>query len=222
LAAANANTIVVVNSGSAVTMPWATQVRAIFESWYPGQEYGAALAALLFGDANPSGKLPVTFPKSLADVPAHTPAQWPGQDRTVQYSEDIDIGYRWYERRRVQPLFPFGFGLSYTTFAYANISVSKAGKAGGVSVSFDLTNTGKREGAEVAQVYVALPARTGEPPKSLSGFAKVALKPGETRRVKISIDPRSFQYWDGGWKMASGQVLVGSSSNDIKLTASRH
>jgi beta-glucosidase len=219
VAAANANTVVVVNSGSAVTMPWAGTVRAILESWYPGQEYGDALAALLFGDANPSGKLPVTFPKSLADVPAQTAAQWPGQDGKVHYSEGIDVGYRWYDRHGLQPLFPFGHGLSYTTFAYANLSVTKPGKSGKVTVSFDLVNSGKREGAEVAQVYVALPAATGEPPKSLRGFAKVALKPGETKRVAISLGLRSFQFWNGGWQMALGKVLVGSSSRDIRLTA---
>ncbi|HEX4385481.1 MAG TPA: glycoside hydrolase family 3 C-terminal domain-containing protein, partial [Myxococcales bacterium] len=217
VAAANANTIVVINSGSAVTMPWLGQVRAVFECWYPGQEYGNAIAALLFGDANPSGKLPVTFPKSLADVPAHTAAQWPGENGTVHYSEDIDAGYRWYDRHQLEPLFPFGYGLSYTVFAYAHLQVERR------RVSFDVTNTGKREGAEIAQVYVAQPAASGEPPKSLRGFAKVTLKPGETRRVTVSLDPRSFQYWSGGWKKAVGlqKVLVGSSSRDIHLTSDR-
>jgi beta-glucosidase len=217
VAAANPNTIVVVNSGSAVTMPWLGQVRAVFECWYPGQEYGNAIAALLFGDANPSGKLPVTFPKSLADVPAHTAAQWPGENGTVQYSEGIDVGYRWYDRHRLEPLFPFGYGLSYTTFAYAHLKVERRG------VSFELTNTGQREGAEVAQVYVAQPATAGEPPKSLRGFAKVTLKPGETRRVTISLDRRSFQFWDAGWRKAPGgqKLLVGSSSRDIHLTSGR-
>ena len=220
VAAANPNTVVVVNSGSAVTMPWAGPVRGIIESWYPGQEYGNALASLLFGDVNPSGKLPVTFPASLADVPAHTTAQWPGQNGTVQYSEGIDVGYRWYDRHTITPLFPFGFGLSYTTFGYANLTVGTPDTAGNVAVSFDVTNTGTRAGSEVAQVYVGQPAATGEPPKNLRGFAKVTLNPGQTQRVTVTLDARSFQSWTAGWSTAAGsnQILVGASSRDIRLT----
>jgi beta-glucosidase len=222
VAAANPNTVVVVDSGSAVTMPWASSVRGIIESWYPGQEYGTAIASLLFGDVNPSGKLPVTFPASLGDVPAHTAAQWPGQNNTVQYSEGIDVGYRWYDRQNITPAFPFGFGLSYTTFGYANLAVGAPDAAGNVAVSFDVTNTGTRAGSEVAQVYVGQPAATGEPPKNLRGFTKVALDPGQTRRVTVTLDARSFQYWSGGWTTASGghQILVGASSRDIRLSGS--
>jgi beta-glucosidase len=220
VAAANPNTVVVVTSGSAVTMPWAGAVRGIIEAWYPGQEYGNALASLLFGDVNPAGKLPVTFPASLADVPAHTTAQWPGQNNTVQYSEGIDVGYRWYDRHNITPLFPFGFGLSYTTFAYANLAVGAPDAAGNVAVSFDVTNTGARAGSEVAQVYVGQPAGTGEPPKNLRGFAKVTLNPGQRQRVTVTLDARSFQSWTGTWSTAAGshQVLVGASSRDIRLT----
>jgi beta-glucosidase len=220
VAAANPNTVVVVNSGSAVTMPWAGAVRGIIESWYPGQEYGNAIAALLFGDVNPSGKLPVTFPASLADVPARTTAQWPGQNGTVQYSEGVDVGYRFYDRQSIAPAFPFGFGLSYTTFAYANLTVAAPDAAGAVTVAFDVTNTGTRAGAEVAQIYVGQPASTGEPPKNLRGFAKVSLAPGQTQRATVTLDKRSFQYWNGGWTTATGsnQILVGASSRDIRLT----
>jgi beta-glucosidase len=222
VAAANPNTVVVVNSGSAVVMPWAGSVRGIIESWYPGQEYGNALASLLFGDVDPSGKLPVTFPASLGDVPAHTAAQWPGQNNTVQYSEGIDVGYRWYDRQNKTPAFPFGFGLSYTSFGYANLTVAAPDAAGNVAVSFDITNSGTRAGAEVAQVYVGQPASTGEPPKNLRGFAKVSLNPGQTQRVTVTLDARSFQYWNGGWAGAGGtsQVFVGASSRDIRLTGS--
>jgi beta-glucosidase len=220
VAAANPNTVVVVNSGSAVVMPWAGAVRGIVESWYPGQEYGNALASLLFGDVDPSGKLPVTFPASLTDVPAHTAAQWPGQNNTVQYSEGIGVGYRWYDQQNKTPAFPFGFGLSYTSFAYANLAVAAPDASGNVAVSFDVTDTGSRAGAEVAQVYVGQPASTGEPPRNLRGFAKVSLAPGQTQRVTVTLDARSFQYWNGAWTTATGtnQILVGASSRDIRLT----
>ncbi|MEN0128906.1 MAG: glycoside hydrolase family 3 C-terminal domain-containing protein [Brevundimonas sp.] len=220
VAAANPNTVVVVNSGSAVAMPWASSVRGIVEAWYPGQEYGSALAALLFGDENFSGKLPVTFPRSLADVPARTAAQFPGQNGTEQYSEGIDVGYRWYDRQAIAPLFPFGHGLSYTTFAYSGLQVGAPDGAGNVVVSFDVTNTGSRAGSEVAQVYVGQPASSGEAPKNLRGFAKVPLQPGEKKQVSVTLDARSFQYWDGSWTKAAGTqaILVGSSSRDVRLT----
>jgi beta-glucosidase len=222
VAAANPNTVVVVNSGSAVTMPWAGAVRGIVEAWYPGQEYGNAIASLLFGDVNPSGKLPVTFPKSLNDVPAHTTAQWPGQNNTVQYSEALKVGYRWYDAQNIAPLYEFGYGLSYTTFGYANLAVGTPDASGNVAVSFDVTNTGTRAGAEVAQVYVGQPATAGEPPKNLRGFAKVALNPGQTQRVTVTLDARSFQAWNNGWQTSAGthQILVGASSRDIRLTGS--
>lgn len=217
VAAANPRTIVVVNSGSAVTMPWASSVPAIIEAWYPGQEYGHALASLLFGDENFSGKLPVTFPRSLDDVPARDPARFPGRNGSVRYDEGIDVGYRWYDRRGVEPLFPFGFGLSYTTFAYAHLAVKGTGN---VTVSFDVTNTGTRDGAEIAQVYVSQPAASGEPPRTLGAFQRVPLKAGQTRRVTLDLPARSFQYWDHGWITAPGvqSIAVGSSSRDIRLT----
>ena len=216
VAAANPNTVVVVNTGSAVAMPWESQVRTIVQAWYPGQEYGRALAALLFGDVTFSGKLPVTFPRSLADVPAAAPERWPGGE----YSEGLRVGYRWYDAQGVPPLFPFGHGLSYTTFGYADLAISPPRPDGSVAVSYTVTNTGTRAGAEVAQVYAGQPAATGEPPNNLRGFARVTLAPGESRRVTTTLDARSFQHWDRGWVTAGGayRISVGSSSRDLRLT----
>nr|BFE58803.1 hypothetical protein GCM10020063_033290 [Dactylosporangium thailandense] len=220
VAAVNPNTVVVVNSGSAVAMPWVNSVKAVVEAWYPGQEDGNALAALLYGDANFTGRLPVTFPARLADVPANTTAQWPGQGGQVQYSEGLKVGYRWYDAQNVTPLFPFGHGLSYTTFTYSNLTVATPDATGRVAVAFDVTNTGTRAGAEVPQVYVGQPASTGEPPKNLRGFAKVSLAAGQTQRVTVTLDARSFQTWGTAWTTTAGthQVYVGASSRDIRLT----
>jgi beta-glucosidase len=220
VAAANPNTIVVINSGSAVAMPWANAVRGIVENWYPGQEDGTAIARLLYGDVNFSGKLPVTFPASIADVPAHTTAQWPGQNNTVQYSEGINVGYRWYDSQNKTPAYPFGFGLSYTTFGYSGLTVSAPDTNGNVAVGFDVTNTGTKAGAEVAQVYVGQPATTGEPPKSLRGFQRVSLNPGQSQHVSVTLNARSFQYWTNAWTNAAGTntIYIGSSSRDIRLT----
>ncbi|MEN3306230.1 MAG: beta-glucosidase [Micromonosporaceae bacterium] len=221
VAAANPNTVVVVNSGSAVTMPWAGAVRGIIENWYPGQEDGNAIAGLLFGDANFSGRLPVTFPQSLADVPAHTTAQWPGLNNQVQYSEGLQVGYRWYDAQNKTPLYPFGYGLSYTTFGYANLSVGAPDAGGNVAVGFDLTNTGTRAGAEVPQVYVSQPGSVGEPPRNLRGFQRVSLNPGQTQHVTLTLAARSFQTWTGNaWTNSAGvhTVSVGSSSRDLRLT----
>jgi beta-glucosidase len=215
VAAANPNTVVIVNSGSAVTMPWASRVRGIVEAWYPGQEYGHALAGLLFGDVNFSAKLPVTFPRSLADVPAASPARWPGG----RYSEGLAVGYRWYDAQAIEPLFPFGFGLSYTTFDYSGLELSRPRSDGSVAVTYTITNTGQRAGDEVAQVYVQQPASAGEPPRSLRGFARVPLAPGQSRRVTTVLSARSFQHWSGAWTTTPGshRVLVGSSSRDLPL-----
>lgn len=223
VAAANPNTIVVLNTGSAVTMPWINSVKGVVEAWYGGQEYGNALAAVLFGDANPSGKLPVTFPRSLADVPANTQAQWPGTNGQVQYSEGVNVGYRSYDARNVSPLFPFGFGLSYTTFGYSSLIVGQPDGAGNVSVRFTVTNTGSRAGSEVPQVYVGQPAGIGEPPKSLQGFRKVALAAGASTEVNVTLPLRAFQHWGAtGWTTAGGThtVSVGASSRDLRINGS--
>ncbi|MEE4541297.1 glycoside hydrolase family 3 C-terminal domain-containing protein [Streptomyces sp. V4-01] len=222
VAAANPNTVVVVNSGSAVTMPWVNAVKGVVEAWYPGQEDGNAIASLLFGDVNFSGKLPVTFPTALSQGPTSSTAQWPGQNGQVQYSEGLKVGYRWYDSQSVAPLFPFGFGLSYTSFTYANLTVGAPDAGGSVAVGFDVTNSGSRAGAEVPQVYVGQPSTTGEPPKNLRGFTRVTLNPGQTQHVSLTLDARSFQYWNNGWTNAAGTntVYVGSSSRDIRLTGS--
>ncbi|MEJ2215913.1 MAG: glycoside hydrolase family 3 C-terminal domain-containing protein [Gemmatimonadota bacterium] len=221
VADANPHTIVVLNTGSADTMPWIDSVAAVLEAWYPGQEDGNAIARVLFGDVNPSGKLPVTFPRSLADVPASSPARWPGVDGRVAYSEGLEVGYRWYDARHITPLFPFGFGLSYTTFRFSNLRVSQA--AGGtVMVTADVANTGERPGADVVQVYVGQPSSAGEPPWQLKAFRKVQLGPGETWHLTFTLDATAFAHWDAGtsgWLVDAGEYRIGlgDSSADLPL-----
>ncbi|WP_329129976.1 discoidin domain-containing protein [Streptomyces sp. NBC_01476] len=223
VAAVNPNTIVVLNTGSAVTMPWLGQVKGVLEEWYAGQEVGNSLAALLFGDVNPSGKLPVTFPGSLNDVPAHTPAQWPGDSTGVQYSEGLKVGYRWYDAQNIAPLFPFGFGLSYTSFSFSGLQVGALDGSGNATVSATVTNTGTRAGAEIAQLYVGDPASTGEPAKQLKGFQRVDLQPGASARVTFPVTAHDLAYWNtsgSNWTTAAGnyQIMVGDSSRNLPLT----
>ena len=223
--AANRNTVVVLTTGGPVLMPWLQQVKGVVEAWYPGQEMGNAIADVLFGAVNPSGKLPQTFPRSEADLPTNTPAQYPGVNLHVSYSEGLDVGYRWYDDKNIDPLFPFGHGLSYTKFGYSNLSIASAGSAGGQALaSFDVANTGKVAGAEVAQVYVGAPPvnPVGEPNKQLRGFDKVFLGPGQSQHVSVPIDSRAVSYWNTSihnWAVEAGchPVLVGSSSRDIRL-----
>ncbi|HVU33819.1 MAG TPA: glycoside hydrolase family 3 C-terminal domain-containing protein [Opitutaceae bacterium] len=224
VAAANPRTIVVLKTGGPVLMPWVAHVAAILEAWYPGEEDGNVVAALLFGDVDPSGRLPLTFPVRENEVPANTRAQYPGVDGTATYSEKLLVGYRWYDARNVAPLFPFGFGLSYTSFTMSDVSVSPYTAGGPMSVQVSVTNTGARAGAEVVQVYVTAPAAAGEPPKQLKGFAKVALEPHQTRQVNVALDPRAFSIWDTAqrrWTIFPGrhEILVGSSSRDLPLHA---
>ena len=223
---ANPHTIVVLNTGAPVLMPWVDQVPGIVEAWYPGQEDGNAIAAILFGDVNPSGKLPMTFPKQASDVPANTTQQYPGVNGKAVYSEGVFVGYRYYDANHITPLFPFGHGLAYTTFSYSNLSVTPASSQGGtISVSLDVTNTGSRDGSEVVQLYCGIPSTNmPEPPKQLKGFQKVFLSAGQTRRVTFSLDPSVLAYWDvnsHGWVVQKGtyQIMVGSSSSDIRLTS---
>ncbi|WP_370097452.1 glycoside hydrolase family 3 C-terminal domain-containing protein [Streptacidiphilus sp. MAP12-20] len=223
VAAANPNTVVVLNTGSAVTMPWVDSVKGIVEAWYPGQSDGTAIASVLFGDTNPSGHLPVTFPKSLSDVPANTAAQWPGTNGTVQYSEGVDVGYRHYEANNITPLFPFGYGLSYTSFAFSNLTVGTLPRGGATTVTATVTNTGSRAGADVAQLYVAQPSSVGEPPRQLQGFARVDLQPGQSKPVAFQLTQRSLQHYDAtsaGWTTTPGSygILVGDSSANLPLT----
>ena len=223
VAAANPHTVVVLKTGGAVLMPWLDQVPAVLETWYPGEEDGNVVADLLFGYANPSGKLPLTFPKAENDTPAHTPEQYPGVNGTAVYSEGLQVGYRWYDAQAVTPLFPFGFGLSYTSFAFRNLKVpARVNSNAPVRVSFDMTNTGSRAGADVAQVYVASPVTAGEPPKQLKGFAKVMLRTGQTEHVAVTLDARAFSVWDIAgkrWRDVNGnyEILVGDSSRDLPL-----
>jgi beta-glucosidase len=225
IAAANPRTIVVLKTGSVALMPWASAVPAIVEAWYPGEEDGNAVAEVLYGKVNPSGKLPITFPASLADLPANTESQYPTAATMgiaqAHYSEGLLMGYRSYDARNLAPLFPFGFGLSYTTFTYANLTIAAA-PGDAVTVEFDVTNSGARDGAEVAQVYVAMPAAADEPPKQLKGFHKLSLAAKASGHVRITLEARAFQHWDGSshsWAVTAGAygILVGSSSRDIRL-----
>lgn len=232
VAAANKNTIVVLDTGGPVLMPWVNQVAGVIQAWYSGQEDGNAIAAILYGDVNPSAKLPLTFPRGAAAIPTASKEQWPGVDGKSHYTEKLEVGYRWYDATNNEPLFPFGFGLSYTTFRVSHLEVSPAKVAlrsstdpAKVKVTVRVTNTGKRAGAEVVQVYVAHPAADGEPPHQLRGFARVALKPGETKPVTIMLDARSFATFDTQaeqWQVSEGnfEILAGTSSRDLPLQAS--
>ena len=225
VAAANPNTVVVLNTGSAVTMPWLDKVKGVFEAWYPGQQAGNAIARLLYGDVNPSGKLPVTFPTSLDQVPASTAAQWPGVNGQVQYSEGLDVGYRWYDAKSLTPAYPFGYGLSYTTFRFSDLRVddSTLRENGKIRVSAEVTNTGKRAGAEVAQLYLGEPASVGEPANQLKGFQKVQLDPRQTKRVTFEISAQDASYWNSdaqAWTLGAGKytVHIGDSSRNLPLS----
>jgi beta-glucosidase len=225
VAAANPHTVVVLKTGGPVLMPWLDKVTAVLEAWYPGEEDGNAVADLLFGKADPSGKLTMTFPKTESDTPAHTPQQYPGVDGTAVYSEGLKVGYRWYDAEKIKPLFPFGFGLSYTTFALDHLTVSREDANGMVHVGLDVRNTGSVAGADVAQVYVADPASAGEPPHQLKGFAKVDLKPGESKHLSITLDSRTFSVWSAKakrWQVVPGrfEILAGDSSRNLPLHGS--
>lgn len=224
VAAANPNTIVVLNVGSPVAMRWLDKVAAVIQAWYGGQEAGNAIADLLFGDANPSGKLPTTFPKRLQDNPAYI--NYPGENGRVLYGEGIFVGYRYYDKKDVEPLFPFGHGLSYTTFAYHNLVLSAAeyGPGEEIAISVDVQNTGSRAGQEVVQLYIGdRKSSLARPEKELKAFAKVALEPGETRTIAFSLNRDALSFYNpacGQWVVEPGEfeVLVGGSSRDIRLT----
>jgi beta-glucosidase len=226
---ANPKTVVVFMGGGAVEMgPWLEKTPAVLYAWYGGLEGGHALARVLFGDVNPSGKLPCTFPRQLADSPAHALDAYPGTNNMVTYTEGLLVGYRWFDTKNIEPLFPFGHGLSYTGFKYSGLKLVQDGdaKSPAVTVEFELANSGRRDGAEVAQVYVqeANPPVT-RPAKELKGFAKIFLKPGEKQKVSIRLDPGAFAHYDPGqkgWVADKGDynIIVGSSSRDIRLQGS--
>lgn len=232
VASANPHTIVVLETGDPVLMPWLAKVSAVIEAWYPGQRGGEAIANILFGKVDPSGKLPLTFPRSEKQLPRpHLQGPPPGGGYfDVHYTEGLDVGYKWYDARRLQPLFPFGYGLSYTTFSFSNLQIAPAATAGSndIQVSFEVSNTGRWKGAEVAQVYLGLPASADEPPKRLVGWQKIDLAPGQTRRVTVTLDPNSpshpLSFWNtsgNNWAIAPGNyhVYVGNSSHDVRLNS---
>jgi len=242
VAAANPRTIVVLKDNASTLMPWIDAVPAVLETWFPGQEDGAIMARLLFGLATPSGKLPVTFPMRESDLPASDAKRWPGVDTLgaavsasapasfggsgmptrVEYSEGLRIGYRWFDASSVKPRFPFGFGLSYTTFALTNPSVSPrvASATTPITVSVRVTNTGKRRGAEVPQVYLGLPSDAGEPPKRLVAFRKVWLEPGQSTTVRMTIDPRATNHPLGVWDESAGRWVVRDGSYVVSVGTS--
>lgn len=223
---ANPRTIVVLISGGAVEMDsWVNQTPAIVQAWYAGLEGGNALASVLFGDANPSGKLPCTFPKKLDDSPAHALRAFPGKDGKERYEEGLLVGYRWFDTKNIEPMFAFGHGLSYTRFDYANLKLVEGGatESAMVTVSVELTNSGERAGSEIVQAYVQpLEPSVQRPVKELKGFAKVLLKPGEKRTVSIPLNQRAFSFYEPdrkAWVAEQGEysIAVGSSSRDIRL-----
>jgi beta-glucosidase len=220
IAQANPRTIVVLHNSNPVAMPWLNQVAAVIEAFYPGQEAGSSIARLLFGDVNPSGKLAMTFPANEQQGAGAFFLDYPGDGISVDYSEGVSVGYRWYDEKGQEPLFPFGFGLSYTTFHYSDLHVEHEGTEQ-VTVKIRVTNSGKREGAEVVQLYLGSPPAAQEPSKQLKGFEKILLKPGESRIVTMRLNGDSLAAWDPethGWKVHPGaySVMIGSSSRDIR------
>jgi len=244
VAAANPHTIVVLETGGPVTMPWIDKVSAIIEAWYPGIRGSEALANILFGDVNPSGKLPLTFARTEADLPHPRHVDQPGLDPNhpvtplpnlpvvpgistnqtpfdAVYDEGLKVGYKWYDAEKKEPLFPFGFGLSYTTYAYSDL---KTTSANGLTVTFKVKNTGDRAGVETAQIYLTLPANTHEPPRRLVGWSKIALGSGEQQDVTVKVEPRMVSIFNPDknvWEVVSGEykVWVGRSSRDLPLSA---
>ena len=224
LAQANKNVVVVIISGNAVAMPWVNEIPAILEAWYSGSSAGNALASILFGDTNPSGKLPFTFPVKLADNSAHALGEYPGDHTKVTYKEGIFVGYRWHDKQKLKPLFSFGHGLSYTSFQYSKISMDKKEMTADetITVKVRVKNTGSREGKEIVQLYIrdkksSLP----RPEKELKGFEKVSLLAGEEKEVTFTVDRQALSFYDDrkqAWVAEEGdfEVLIGASASDIK------
>ena len=234
VASANPNTVVVLESGTAVTMPWVDQVSAVLEAWFAGSKGAEAVANILFGEVNPSAKLPMTFPRSVEDLPHPIVVQPPPNNKPIEsgfhttltkptfdvhYEEGLKVGYKWYDAEKKPVLFPFGFGLSYTTYGYSDLKV-EAGKP--TTLTFTVKNTGARAGSEIAQVYAALPADANEPPKRLVGWSKVQLGPGESKQVTVTVDPKYLSIFDessNAWKLLPGSYtfMVGGSSQQLPL-----
>jgi beta-glucosidase len=232
VAAANPNTIVVLETGGPVSMPWIHKVKGVVEMWYPGIGGGQALANILFGEVNPSGKLPVTFAKDDAQLPHPTvPGLQPnssipnGKHKPfdLNYTEGAEVGYKWFEAKKREPLFPFGFGLSYTSYAYSGLTVDDAQR----TVHFTVRNTGERAGTEIAEVYVALPAAAQESYKRLVAWQRVKLAPGESKDVTLTMDPLYLSIFNtekDGWQLLPGEytVMAGASSSDPTLHGTLH
>jgi beta-glucosidase len=244
VAAANPHTIVVLETGGPITMPWIDKVSAVIEAWYPGIRGSEAMANILFGDVNPSGKLPLTFARTEADLPHPKHVDQPALDSNhpitplpnlpvvpgistnqtpfdAVYDEGLKVGYKWYDAEKKGPLFPFGFGLSYTTYSYSEL---KTTSDKGLTVTFKVKNTGNRAGEETAQVYLTLPASTHEPPRRLVGWSKTALGPGEQKVVTVKVDRQMVSIFDlnkNSWERVPGEykVWVGRSSRDLPLSA---
>jgi len=229
IAAVNPNTIVVMNLSEPVAMPWIDRVRAVLLMWYPGDEGGRACAELLLGRASPGGRLPFTWPMRFPDGPANDPAHPERSSLGVRgftaYSEGIFVGYRWFDRQRIEPRYPFGYGLSYTRFEYADLVVRRSAP-GGFTASFELRNTGSSAGDEVAQLYLGAPAPAPAgaqfAPRALAAFERIHLAAGESRRVSLDVAPRALQYWSASRRRwltpdAARTVYVGASSRDLRL-----
>jgi beta-glucosidase len=226
--AANSKTVIVLQTGGAVTMPWLAKVPAVMEMWYPGDGFGTAAAKLLFGDAEPAGRLPVTFPRDEEQGPGQGQSAYPGKLNAaggvsdVHYEEGVAVGYRFWDAHQQEPLFPFGYGLSYSKFTINGRSATRL-PDGGVAVAIDVRNTGTRRGSEVVQVYVGMPSATGEPPRQLKGFERVVLESGEAKSLVVRLDSKALLHWDDKakhWDLTPGtySIMVGRSSRDIVST----
>ncbi len=221
----NKNTVVVLNTGSPCLMPWVEKAGSILQCWFPGQEFGNSLSDIIFGKINPSGKLPTTFPKSIEDTPAY--ATYPGKDLQMDYEEGLYIGYRWYDKKEIDPLFPFGHGLSYTSFDYSNLrAIPPKGNASVAAFEFEISNTGDVAGKEVIQGYVNVPdSKIDRPRKELKKFTKIYLEPGETQKVKFELSERELSFWNvdlHAWQVEPAEYIfeIGASADDIRGSAS--
>jgi beta-glucosidase len=229
VAAANPHTVVVLETGGPVLTPWRHDVDGLLEAWYPGEAGGTAIARVLFGKADPGGRLPATFPKTPGQIPtAGDPEKYPGVNNEEYYKEGIFVGYRWYDKQHLKPAFPFGFGLSYTTFKFDGMAIKplNGGRDDVAKVQFDVTNTGDTLGTAVPELYLGLPSKAGlpEPRSELKGFESLDLKPGKTNTVTIGLTERDLAHWASGandWRVTRGcyRVMVGSSSRDLPLRA---
>ena len=227
LAEANPNLAVLNISGNAVAMPWVERVPAIVQTWFLGSEAGNAIAEVIFGEVNPSGRLPFTFPVRLEDNSAHALGQWPGDGVNVTYNEGIFVGYRWADAKGIEALFPFGHGLSYTTFAYGEPKLSKSslGADGKLTLTVEVTNTGDRTGAETVQLYIGdKESSLPRPQKELKGFRKVRLAPGEKTSVEFTVTPDDLKFYDNtkqAWVAEPGDftAYVAASAEEVRGTA---